>query len=35
MLHIGPYAEEKASMEKMNTLAENHGVYLRGPHHEI
>jgi hypothetical protein len=22
-------------MEKMNALAEDHGVHLRGPHHEI
>ena len=35
MLHIGRYAEEKASIERMNALAENHGVHLRGPHHEI
>lgn len=35
MLHVGPYPEEKASIEKMNALAEGGGVRLRGPHHEI
>jgi hypothetical protein len=35
MLHIGPYAEEKASVEKMHELAQGNGLHLRGPHHEI
>lgn len=35
MLHIGPYPEEKTSIEKMNALAQGNGVHLRGPHHEI
>lgn len=35
MLHVGPYAEEKASIERMHALAEGEGVHLRGPHHEI
>ena len=35
MLHVGPYPEEKATIEKMNALAEGSGVQLRGPHHEI
>ena len=35
MLHVGPYAEEKASVARMHQLAEGNGVRLRGPHHEI
>jgi len=35
MLHVGPYAQEKVTVEKMNALAEGSGVHLRGPHHEI
>jgi hypothetical protein len=35
MLHVGPYAEEKASVARMLDLAEGNGVRLRGPHHEI
>jgi len=35
MLHVGPYTEEKTSIEKMNELAEGKGMHLRGPHHEI
>lgn len=35
MLHVGPYAEEKISIEKMSQLAEGNGIHLRGPHHEI
>jgi hypothetical protein len=35
MLHVGPYAEEKASVARMHELAEGNGVRLRGPHHEI
>ena len=35
MLHVGAYAQEKVSIEKMHALAEGHGVQLRGPHHEI
>jgi len=35
MLHVGPYAEEKTSVEKMHELAQGSGLHLRGPHHEI
>jgi hypothetical protein len=35
MLHVGPYAEEVISIEKMQALAAGNGVHLRGPHHEI
>ena len=35
MLHIGPYADEKAAVDQMHKLAEQNGVHLRGPHHEI
>ena len=35
MLHIGPYADEKTSVDKMQAAAEGSGMHLRGPHHEI
>ena len=35
MLHTGPYAEEKASVDKMQAVAQENGLHLRGPHHEI
>lgn len=35
MLHTGPYAEEKASVDKMQEVAQENGLHLRGPHHEI
>ena len=35
MLHVGPYAEEKPALQKMQTLAQGSGLHLRGPHHEI
>jgi len=35
MLHVGPYAEEKSSVDKMHAFAANSGFRLRGPHHEI
>ncbi|HXJ88031.1 MAG TPA: GyrI-like domain-containing protein [Candidatus Binatia bacterium] len=35
MLHIGPYGEERTTIEKMQALAADNGVHLRGPHHEI
>jgi len=35
MLHVGPYTEEKTSIEKRNELAAGKGMHLRGPHHEI
>ena len=35
MLHVGPYAQEKISVDKMHAVAETSGVHFRGPHHEI
>jgi hypothetical protein len=35
VLHVGPYAEEHPAVEKMCAFAEDKGVHLRGPHHEI
>jgi hypothetical protein len=35
MLHIGPYAEEKTTLDKMYRVAEASGAHVRGPHHEI
>ncbi len=35
MLHVGPYAEETTTVNRMHEMAENKGVHLRGPHHEI
>jgi len=35
VLHIGPYAAEESTVEKMHQLAEQSGLHLRGPHHEI
>ena len=35
MLHIGPYGEEKTSIDKMEALVADNGMHLRGPHHEI
>ena len=35
MLHIGPYAQEKATVDKMQQTAVESGFHLGGPHHEI
>jgi hypothetical protein len=35
ILHIGPYADEPASIAKMKALAASHGLRLAGAHHEI
>lgn len=35
LMHIGPYADEPASIEKMDAYAEEHGLELHGRHHEI
>jgi hypothetical protein len=35
MLHIGPYADEHPTVEKMQHFVEQQGLHLRGPHHEI
>ena len=35
ILHIGPYATEPESLEKMQKLMEKHNLIKNGPHHEI
>jgi hypothetical protein len=35
IMYIGPYAEEKSTIEKMHRFAEEQGYRLRGKHHEI
>jgi len=35
IMHIGPYAAEARTLEKMAVFAEQHGYVFRGRHHEI
>jgi len=35
MLHIGPYCDEPRSIAQMKAFAEEQGLALKGPHHEI
>jgi len=35
VLHVGPYAAEKGTVDRMKKVAEDRGLHLRGPHHEI
>lgn len=35
IMHIGPYADEPRTIEKMKTFAQEYGYRLRGNHHEI
>jgi hypothetical protein len=35
IMHIGPYADEPRSIEKMDAFARENGYTLRGKHHEI
>jgi hypothetical protein len=35
IMHVGPYADEPASIQKMNDFARDNGYALRGRHHEI
>lgn len=34
-MHVGPYAEELATIERMKAFARENGYALRGKHHEI
>jgi hypothetical protein len=34
-LHVGPYADEPATLEKMGAFARDHHLRFRGAHHEI
>ncbi len=35
ILHVGPYAEEMATIAKMDAFAEQNGYAMHGKHHEI
>jgi hypothetical protein len=35
MLHVGPYAAEKRTIDAMTDFARQQGVVPTGPHHEI
>ena len=35
IMHIGPYSEEPATIERMKFFAQETGYVLRGKHHEI
>lgn len=35
IMHIGPYADEPATVAKMDAYAQEHGYRMRGKHHEI
>lgn len=35
VMHIGPYAEEPATVARMDTFAAENGYRMRGKHHEI
>jgi hypothetical protein len=34
-MHIGPYADEPATIQRMHDFARENGYLLRGKHHEI
>lgn len=34
-MHIGPYSEERATIERMDAFAQDQGLVLHGKHHEI
>jgi len=35
VLHVGPYADELATIQKLHEFVQNQGYKLRGKHHEI
>jgi hypothetical protein len=35
IMHVGPYADEPATIERMHAFARENGYVLRGKHHEI
>jgi hypothetical protein len=35
IMHIGPYAEEAPTIEKLHAFARDQGYRLRGKHHEV
>jgi hypothetical protein len=35
VLHVGPYADEAPTIERLHAFAEGQGYELRGKHHEV
>ena len=35
VLHVGPYAAEPATIQRLHGFARDHGYRLRGRHHEM
>jgi len=35
IMHVGPYSEERPTIEKLHRFADKNGYTLRGKHHEI
>jgi hypothetical protein len=35
IMHVGPYADEPATLERMDAFAQEHAYEFRGRHHEI
>ena len=35
VMHVGPYADEPRTIERMQAFAEENGLVYRGKHHEI
>jgi hypothetical protein len=35
IMHVGPYSAEGPTIERLHTYAKDHGLALRGKHHEI
>ena len=35
IMHLGPYADEQATIARMDAFAQEHGCQLHGKHHEI
>ena len=35
LLHVGPYSEEPANIDRMHAFAKSEGYVLEGKHHEI
>lgn len=35
VMHVGPFANEFDTLERLGALADNHSVKRNGPHHEI
>jgi hypothetical protein len=35
MLHVGPFADEPATLAEMERFADKNGLEFTGPHHEL